>query len=249
MAIPLLSYTLPTSNLRVSGFEIPGDEQPPIYTTENLLSGAETDALIQAAYRQIFNEQQLLTSNRQKTLESQLKFGQITVRDFIRGLLLSETFRQRNYEPNNNYRFVQMCIQRLLGRDVYSDREKLAWSTLLATKGLKGFIDELLNSEEYLSNFGYDTVPYQRRRILPQHSQGDLPFARMPRYGEDHRKQLEALGYFQDKSWSSYRWEWQKPPYPKAVRLFGAAIAIFGAAFLSSVVIASALAAWGLIKL
>lgn len=29
-----------------------------------------------------------------------------------------------------------MCIQRVLGRDVYNDREKLAWSIVLATKGL-----------------------------------------------------------------------------------------------------------------
>jgi phycobilisome rod-core linker protein len=142
-----------------------------------------------------------------------------------------------------------MCIQRLLGRDVYSDREKLAWSTVLATKGLKGFLDELLDSEEYLTNFGYDTVPYQRRRILPQHNQGDLPFARMPRYGEDHRKQLEALGYFQAKPIRAYRWEWQKPPYPPAARMLGKAIIIFGSAFVGFVVIATALAAWGLIKL
>ncbi|OKH18665.1 phycobilisome rod-core linker polypeptide CpcG [Hydrococcus rivularis NIES-593] len=249
MSIPLLNYPPSTSNQRVEGFEVPGDEQPAIYNTEILLSGGEIDELIRAAYRQIFNEQQLLASNRQKTLESQLKFGQITVRDFIRGLVLSDTFRRRNYEPNNNYRFVQMCIQRLLGRDVYSDREKLAWSIVLATKGLKGFIDELLDSEEYLTNFGYDTVPYQRRRILPQHNQGDLPFARMPRYGEDHRKQLETLGYFQAKPIREYRWEWQKPPYPKAARMLGKAIAIFGATFVGLVAIASALAAWGLINL
>jgi phycobilisome rod-core linker protein len=249
MTIPLLSYSPSTSNQRVVGFEVPGDEQPLVYTTENLLSKGEIDALIEAAYRQIFNEQQLIASNRQKALESQLKFGQITVRDFIRGLLLSDTFRRRNYEPNNNYRFVQMCIQRILGREVYNEREKFAWSTVLATKGLKGFVDELLNSEEYLANFGYDTVPYQRRRILPQSSQGDLPFARMPRYGEDYRQQLEALGYFQAKPLLTYRWEWQKPPYPAAVRTLGKVIVIGGAALVGLGFGAVALAAWGLIRL
>jgi phycobilisome rod-core linker protein len=249
MTIPLLSYALSSSNQRVAGFEVPGDEQPAIYTTEHFLSGGEIDELIKAAYRQVFNEQQLLASNRQKTLESQLKFGQITVRDFIRALALSDTFRWRNYEPNNNYRFVQMCIQRLLGRDVYGDREKIAWSIVLATKGLQGFIDELLNSQEYLSSFGYNTVPYQRRRILPQHAQGELPFARMPRYGEDYRQQLESLGYFQAKPIPTYRWEWQKPPYPPAVRLIGKVLVIFGVSFVGLVAIASTLAAWGLIEL
>ena len=27
-----------------------------------------------------------------------------------------------------NYRFVEICVQRILGRNVYGDREKLAWS-------------------------------------------------------------------------------------------------------------------------
>ena len=249
MAIPLLEYPPKSQNQRVANYEIAGDEQPRIYTTEKLLAASEIDDLIKAAYRQIFNEQQNLASNRQKTLESQLKFSQISVRDFIRALVLSDTFRQRNYDPNNNYRFVQMCVQRLLGRDVYSDREKIAWSIVLATKGLKGFVNDLLNTEEYLANFGYDTVPYQRRRILPQRSQGELPFARMPRYGADYRTQLEALGYFQNKPISTYRWAWQKPPYPPAIRAIGSAIAIFGATFISLVAIATALAAWGIISL
>ena len=195
MAIPLLEYAPSSQNQRVVSYEIPGDEQPRIFSTERLLSATEMTDLISAAYRQIFNEQQMLSSTRQKFLESQLRCGQITVRDFIRGLALSDSFRARNYEVSNNYRFAQMCVQRILGRDVYDEREKLAWSIVLATKGLQGFVDTLLNSEEYLDNFGYDTVPYQRRRILPQRSQGELPFARMPRYGADHLAQLKALGH------------------------------------------------------
>jgi phycobilisome rod-core linker protein len=249
MTLPLLAYSFKSQNQRVANFEIPGDEHSHIFTTENTLSNLEMDQLIWAAYRQVFNEQQILKSNRQQVLESQLRNGQLTVRDFIRGLVLSDTFRHRNYEPNNNYRFVQMCIQRLLGRDVYNEREKIAWSIVLATKGLKGFIDDLLNSPEYLANFGYDTVPYQRRRILPQRAQGDLPFARMPRYGADYRQKLEAIGYFKHQSYPTYRWEWQKPPYPAGVRLVGKVITIAGAGLLALGVVSVALAAWGIITL
>jgi phycobilisome rod-core linker protein len=112
------------------------------------------------------------------------------VREFMRGLATSDMFRRLNYEVNNNYRFVELCVQRLLGRKVYSDREKLAWSIVLATKGLNGFIDDLLNSAEYANHFGEDTVPYQQRRVLPQRTQGELPFERMARYGTDYRDQL-----------------------------------------------------------
>lgn len=249
MTIPLLTYSPSSQNQRVKGFEVPGDEQPRIYTAEYLPSPSEMDEVIWAAYRQIYNEQQILASNRQKALESQLRFGQITVRDFIRGLVLSDPFRSRNFEVNNNYRFVEMCVQRVLGRPVYNEREKLAWSTVIATKGLEGFIDELLNSQEYLDNFGKDIVPYQRRRILPQRVQGDLPFARMPRYGEDHRKQLEAIGYFQNQPRRDYIWEWQKPPYSKAYRIIAQVSAVAIAAFMALFVIAVALGAWGIIRL
>ena len=190
MTLALLTYPLSSQNQRVVGYEIPGDEQPRIYTTDNLLSSAEMDELIWAAYRQVFNEQQILASTRQIFLESQLKFSQISVRDFMRGLLNSESFRWLNYEANNNYRFVGMCIQRLLGREVYNQRETLAWSIVLATQGLQGFIGAVLDSDEYLSQFGDNTVPYQRRRILPQRSQGALPFARMARYGNAYRQQM-----------------------------------------------------------
>jgi len=72
---------------------------------------------------------------------------------------------------------------------------KLAWSIVLATKGLEGFVDALLNNEEYLSNFGDNVVPYQQRRVLPQRDQGDLPFERLPRYVQNHLRTLESLGY------------------------------------------------------
>ncbi|MEM9217956.1 MAG: phycobilisome rod-core linker polypeptide [Cyanobacteria bacterium P01_F01_bin.150] len=182
MSIPLLAYDLSSQNQRVAGYDIPGEEHPRIYSTANLLSGQDMDELIQSAYRQLFNEQQMIVSYRQPFLESQLRNGQITVREFIRGLVLSDNFRRLIYDCNNNYRVVQICIQRLLGRDVYGDREKLSWSIVLATKGLQGFVDELLASDEYFGQFGDDVVPYQRRRILPQRSIGDFPFARVTRY-------------------------------------------------------------------
>ncbi len=204
MSIPLLEYTPSSQNQRVTGFEIPGDEQPRVYTTENLLSATEMDILITAAYRQIFHEQQMLSSNREIFLESQLRARQITVKDFIHGLILSDSFRRLNYDANNNYRFVELCVQRILGRRIYSDREKLAWSIVLATKGLRGFINDLLNTEEYINNFGDDTVPYQRRRVLPQRSKGDLPFERMARYGTDYRDKLplSMRGYKQVEPFS-----------------------------------------------
>nr|YP_009398216.1 phycobilisome rod-core linker polypeptide [Thaumatella adunca]ARW67402.1 phycobilisome rod-core linker polypeptide [Thaumatella adunca] len=177
MSIPILQYSLSTHNHRVNSFEfLAGEEQPKLYTTDNLPSCSEVDEIIWAAYRQIFSEHQTLSSTKQPFLESQLRFSQITVKDFIKGLLLSSEFRYLNYDVNNNYRFVEICVQRILGRDVYNEREKLAFSVIIGSKGLEFFIDLLLDSHEYLENFGDSVVPYQRRRIIFQRNKGEIPF-------------------------------------------------------------------------
>jgi phycobilisome rod-core linker protein len=186
LAIPLLGYAPNSQNSRVVGYDAAGDELPRIYSAENLLSSADMDDLIEAAYRQIFFH--AFKWDREPFLESQLRNGQITVRDFVRGLLLSKTFYNSFYEKNSNYRFVEQCVQRILGRDVYNEKEKIAWSIVVATKGIQGFVDKLLNSDEYLENFGYDTLPYQRRRTLASRDSGEIPFnIKSPRYDAYHR--------------------------------------------------------------
>jgi phycobilisome rod-core linker protein len=221
MSIPLLTHTFKSQNHRVHGFEVPGDEHSRIFTTDNLLDASDLDLAISAAYRQIFHEQQMLAHHRQRFLESQLRAGQITIKDFIRGLALSDSFRRLVFDTNNNYRFVEICIQRILGRNVYNEREKIAWSIVIATKGIQGFIDDLLSSDEYLDNFGDNTIPYQRRRILQQRTQGELPFERMARYDKYH------LAKIPQQTWKSTtvgaarldytRWAWQKNPAPALV--------------------------------
>lgn len=191
MAIPFLEYGPSSQNQRVADFGPANEEQPRNYSQEDAFSNPEKEELIWAAYRQLFSEHQLLKCNRQTFLESQFKNGQITVKEFVRGLATSDPFYRYNFEPNDNYRFVELCVQRILGRDVYSQREKIAWSIVIVNQGVEGFIDALLASEEYESNFGESVVPYQRRRSMLQRIQGETPFnLKTPRYGEYHRSQL-----------------------------------------------------------
>jgi len=239
MSIPLLEYKPVSQNHRVDSFEMAGDEQPRIFTTDNLLSNTELDFLISAAYRQVYNEQQMLDKHRQVTLESQLRSRQITVRGFIRGLVLSDSFRRLIFDCNNNYRFVEICIQRILGRNVYSDREKIAWSIVIATKGIQAFVDELLNSEEYLNNFGDNIVPYQRRRILPLSIKGEVTFAHMARYGVDYRDRLPKQVFKGNRGAARLdylRWDWQKNP-PTILGKIGAGITYAGAGFVGLLIV------------
>jgi phycobilisome rod-core linker protein len=188
MAIPVLAYSPSCPNQRVNALGARDDEAI-IYSTDDLFSPTEMGNLIGAAYRQIFFH--AFKWDREIILESQLRNRQITVRDFIRGLLLSNTFIDSFYNKNSNYRFVEHCVQKVLGRRVYSNAEKIAWSAVVMTKGVKGFVDELLNSDEYIENFGENTVPYHRRRILPSRVTGEIPFnITSPRYDVYYRDKL-----------------------------------------------------------
>ena len=61
--------------------------------------------------------------------------------------------------------------------------ERIAWSIVIANKGLEGFVDALLGSQEYMEAFGLETVPYQRSRVLAGHAKPQLPFnQKAPRY-------------------------------------------------------------------
>jgi phycobilisome rod-core linker protein len=189
VSLPLIEYAPKSQNVRVTGYETGSEEQPRIYTSENMLSPSAMGDLIEAAYRQLFFH--AFASDREPYLESQLRNGQISVREFVRGLLLSDTYKRSFYDLNSNYRFVEQTVQRVLGRDVYSEREKIAWSIVVATKGIRGFVDALLNGDEYQESFGESTVPYQRRRVLPGRSQGEMPFnLKSPRYDGYYRAKL-----------------------------------------------------------
>ena len=181
MGLPTLGYPPTTQNARVGNFQPGNGNSGRIWTSSQLLDHAEMDGLIQAAYSTLFFH--TFRSDRDPFLESQLRNGQITVRDFIRGLALSERFSRWVYRCNSNYEVVTHLVQRLLGRGIYGEKERIALSIVVAQRGLAGFVDALLDSPEYLDNFGYDTVPYQRNRLLPSQAVGNVPFnIELPRY-------------------------------------------------------------------
>jgi len=173
MALPLLATSPITQNARVNNFAIGSDEAP--------RNQVDVEEQIEQAYRQIFFH--AFKVDREPMLEMQLRNGDITVRDFVRGLLLSRKFREGFYRCNSNYRVVEQVVGRVLGREVNGDQERIAWSIVIANQGLEGFVDTLINSAEYIENFGLYTVPFQRSRVLAGHAKATLPFNQQaPRY-------------------------------------------------------------------
>jgi phycobilisome rod-core linker protein len=188
MSIPLLEVTPTTQNQRVEGYKATNDDDRQIYRINEVSSDTDIKELIWAGYRQIFSEQLILETYRQSFLESQVTNRAITVRDFIRGLGKSEVYRQLVAETNSNYRLVDITFKRFLGRATYNQDEQIAWSIVIATKGLHGFIDAVVDSDEYRQNFGDNTVPYQRRRF------NERPFNLVnPRYSDYWRARQIGL--------------------------------------------------------
>jgi len=142
--------------------------------------------LIESAYRQIFFH--AFKVDRNSFLESQLRNGQISVREFIRSLCLSDTFNRSFYELNSNYKVARHLVEKLLGRPVQGKSEEIAWAAVLMTRGVKGMVDDILDSQEYLETFGYDTVPYHRNRVVGAREVGETPFnITSPRYDAYYR--------------------------------------------------------------
>lgn len=191
MKIPLLKYKPTTQNQRVRSFgptdpALENEYTPYVYRIEDFPTSIEP--LIRAAYCQVFSEEETLQFNRQKNLEAQLQNREITVREFIRGLAKSDRFYELVVSTNNNYRLVDVCFKRLLGRKPYNEDEIIAWSVKTSTLGFHGFIDTIIDSEEYKQAFGDNTVPYQRKRM------GGRPFIlETPRYGKEYYEREQAV--------------------------------------------------------
>ena len=192
MALTLQSHPLLSQNARVNGMGLGSDETTHLPTAEKRLSRGTMDTLIEGAYRQLFFH--TFKADRNLTLESQLRNGQITVKEFVKGLVLSERFLGGVYGCNGNKEVARHLVERVLGRQIHGEAEAIAWSIVIGEQGVGAMVDQLLGSEEYNSNFGDDTVPFQRQRVLPGRRLGNKPLnLTLPRYGDYHRQVLASF--------------------------------------------------------
>ena len=125
--------------------------------------------VISAAYRQIFERDLApFTIKREFTsLQSKVSNGEITVKEFIQGLGCSDLYLKEFYAPYPNTKVIELGTKHFLGRAPLTQREIQKYNQILATQGIRAFIDSLVESMEYLQAFGEDTVPYRRFPTLP----------------------------------------------------------------------------------
>jgi phycocyanin-associated rod linker protein len=123
---------------------------------------ADFDVIIRAAYRQVLGNEYVMGTEQLKSAESLLRQREITVRDFVRAIALSEVYRRKFFHCNSQVRFIELNYKHLLGRAPY-DQSEIAYHTdLYNQRGYDADINSYIDSVEYQENFGDDTVPYVR---------------------------------------------------------------------------------------
>ncbi|MEO1149255.1 MAG: phycobilisome rod-core linker polypeptide, partial [Cyanobacteria bacterium J06638_22] len=94
-------------------------EAEPVELRPSATESAAEDALqivIRAAYRQVLGNAHVMDSQRLTNAESQLRNGDITVREFVRAVAQSDLYRSLFFETSSPYRFVELNFKHLLGR-------------------------------------------------------------------------------------------------------------------------------------
>lgn len=138
-------------------------ERRPKYAMKPGLSAGEKQEVVKAAYRQIF-ERDITRAYSQSIsyLESQVKNGDISMKEFVRRLGKSPLYRKQFYEPFINSRALELAFRHFLGRGPSSREEVQKYFSIVSDGGLPALVDALVDSKEYSDYFGEETVPYLR---------------------------------------------------------------------------------------
>lgn len=152
----------------LQGLELPqsffnASERRPKFVMKPGLSASEKISVVKAAYRQIF-ERDITRAYSQSIsyLESQVKNGDISMKEFVRRLAKSPLYRKQFFEPFINSRALELAFRHILGRGPSSREEVQKYFSIVSSGGLSALVDALVDSQEYSDYFGEETVPYLR---------------------------------------------------------------------------------------
>lgn len=128
----------------------------------NADSVEDKDLVIRAAYKQVFGNAHIMDSERLVREESKVRFGELSVREFIRELAVSERYRALFLEKYPTSTFIELNFKHFLGRAPESHEELMRHTKIFHEQGFEAEIDSYLDSDEYRINFGENIVPFFR---------------------------------------------------------------------------------------
>ncbi len=122
----------------------------------------DLQTVIRAVYKQVLGNQHVMESQRLTSAESLLRDGDITVRGFVRAVAQSELYRSLFFENSSAYRFIELNFKHLLGRAPQDQAEIAEHVALYNEHGYTAEINSYIDSDEYIANFGENSVPSVR---------------------------------------------------------------------------------------
>ena len=208
---------------------------PPTTSENYRIDDIDRKLSLKAAYRQIFKDNRDLYMFHSPTVDSAYLNGELSTRDLVGKMICSDMYVNYILSTNSNYRFVELCFERILGR-IATQAETFKWSSLIAAEGLEAFADQLTNSDEYNQAFGDNIVPHRRSEKVSPSDQG-LPALpkelSAKRYqGEGLINQFTPMPYFMDKT-------------PDWAKKAGAVLIVAGSIEIARIFIMLALSAFG----
>lgn len=145
-----------SANLGLDYFEISPLELRPNYTE------GELQTFIRAVYKQVLGNEYVMESQRLDSAEAMLRNSSITVRHFVRIVAQSGLYQSLFFHRCSPYRFIELNFKHLLGRAPQYQSEIDEHVRIYNEEGYAAEIDSYINSNEYLSSFGENIVPYPR---------------------------------------------------------------------------------------
>ena len=136
----------------------------------------QLNALIRSTYKQVMGNPHLMEFERAISAESKFIDGYLSTRELVRAIGLSAEYKRRFFETNAPYRFIELNFKHFLGRAPQSQAEISEHTKILAEGGYDAEICSYVDSEEYQTNFGEDTVPFAR--ILSENGRAQVGFNR-----------------------------------------------------------------------
>ncbi len=140
-----------------------------IFRMNASVSHAEATMAIEALYIQVMDitTGEIPEEFRRQDLESQVRAGAISVREFVSTLATSEAYIGRFYTPYPNTKAIEFLFRHLLGRAPSSPAEIADYNRIMAERGFAAAVTTMVDSMEYARYFGEDVVPYHRSPSLP----------------------------------------------------------------------------------
>jgi phycobilisome core-membrane linker protein len=144
-------------------------ESARIFRMNASISQAEATLAIEALYIQVMDlsNGEIHQEFRRPDLESKVRNGAISMRDFVSALASSEAYISRFYTPYPNTKAIEFLFRHLLGRAPANQAEISDYNRIMAERGFVAAVTTMVDSAEYTRYFGIDVVPYHRAPSLP----------------------------------------------------------------------------------